>query len=325
MNLTSKQILTLLISNFIVLQHASAWVLDKRCDDLGYGDLVRRGMAKALDMAQAAQDTLQALKDGTHNEAQMDLFEYMFSFAVEGNGNNRRLKMDEWERIVNTYTEVLKFAPVRQPDEDIPTTEVVIYCDYSRYIEGQSCSGKKKRNLACDKDTSLTNKINFVWRQCKSTVAMVPAMALTSSNGSRRFAQMDLCGWYLRFVSTSKKQFWSDISAKSILAKPLHEVFNARYLRSEMDASALLDHTILHELTHALSQDDTDDVGGMRSYGWRRSVEIGKTSKFWRNADNYAYFGLAARMISPRDGTSAARPNKDGSTSALTVASEQLL
>lgn len=47
----------------------------------------------------------------------------------------------------------------------------------------------------------------------------------------------------------------------------MHKIFNAKYVRSEMDASALIDHTILHELTHALSKGDTDDVKGMRSYG----------------------------------------------------------
>lgn len=137
-------------------------------------------MVRSFDLAQAAQDTLQALKDGTHSEAQMDLFEYMFSAALEKIGDRRVIKTAEWERILYVYTEVLKFAPVRQPNEDIPETDVVIYCDYSRYIEGKSCSGKKKRGYACDKDTSLTNQMTFGWKQCKSTVAMVPLMVRPS-------------------------------------------------------------------------------------------------------------------------------------------------
>lgn len=143
---------------------------------LGYGDLVRGGMVRALDLAQTAQDTLQALKDGTYIEAQMDLFEYMFSFAVERGGIERKIKAAEWEKILYVYTEVLNFAPVRQPNDNIPETDVVIYCDYSRYIEGQSCSGKKKRGFACDKDTSLNNEMTLGWKQCKSSVAIVPLM-----------------------------------------------------------------------------------------------------------------------------------------------------
>lgn len=56
------------------------------------------------------------------------------------------------------------------------------------------------------------------------------------------------------------------------MSRPLHGIFNTRYMRSEMDANALLDHTILHELTHALSKEDTDDVKGMRSYGRIQSL-----------------------------------------------------
>lgn len=133
-------------------------------------------MVRALDLAQAAQDTLHALKDGTNNEAQMNLFEYMFSFAVQKDGNEKKIRMTDWERISYVYTEVLNFAPVRQPNDNIPETDVIIYCDYSRYIEGQSCSGKKKKGFACDKDTSLNNLMSLAWKQCKSSVAMVPLM-----------------------------------------------------------------------------------------------------------------------------------------------------
>ncbi|KAI9044673.1 uncharacterized protein KD926_011643 [Aspergillus affinis] len=115
-----------------------------------------------------------ALKDGTHSEAQMDIFEYMFGFAVENVANNRLM-------ITSPY--VVEWKPEIR------------------------------------------------------------------SNGSIR----------------------------------------------QMDASALLDHEILHELTHALSQDDTDDVNGMRSYGWKRSTVIGQTPHDGKNAENYAYFGLGRR------------------------------
>ncbi|KAK1142040.1 hypothetical protein N8T08_008246 [Aspergillus melleus] len=136
--------------------------------------MVREGMASAFDLNKAALDTMRALQQQTHSEAQMDLFEYMWSFAVK--------------------------------------------------------------------------------------------KALTDNNQVSNFAQVDLCAWYLKFLSTSKMKYWSDLGAKSFIAWPVHTVFNMTLLRTKMDALALLDHTLLHELTHAISLLPTDDTSGYLSY-----------------------------------------------------------
>ncbi|THD00182.1 hypothetical protein EYZ11_000373 [Aspergillus tanneri] len=64
-----------------------------------------------------------------------------------------------------------------------------------------------------------------------------------------------------------------------------------------MDAAALFDHTLLHELTHAIGELPTSDTSGYFSYGWKRCVKLARDhEKGINNADNYAYFALA-RML----------------------------
>ena len=79
--------------------------------------------------------------------------------------------------------------------------------------------------MACDKDISGDVDINSAFKWCKSKSGYFPVMVglaifqtdfsadrmfkdLTSSNGLPNFAQMDLCAWYLKFMTTSKKQYW---------------------------------------------------------------------------------------------------------------------
>lgn len=130
-------------------------------------------MTSAIDLAQAAADTMQALKDQTHSEAQMDLFEYMFSFAVKTVNGRRQIDDSAWEWINRILVQVLKFK--HSTDQKV-AEDVVIYCDYSRYIEGTRCNGDKKKNMACDKDTSEDVEINSVFNWCKSKSGYFPIM-----------------------------------------------------------------------------------------------------------------------------------------------------
>ncbi|PLB50842.1 hypothetical protein P170DRAFT_463924 [Aspergillus steynii IBT 23096] len=249
----------------------------------GYGSTVRDGMASAIDLAQAGVDTMQALKDQTHTEAQMDLFEYMFSFAVKTVDGRRQIGPSDWDWINRIFDKVLKLKSFK---EEKMAEDVVIYCDHSRYIEGTECNGNKNKKMACDKDISGDVEINSVFKWCKSKSGYFPVMA--------------------------------DLGSKSLLAWPIHKIYNVTLLRTNMDAAALLDRTILHELTHAIPLLATTDTSCFLSYGWKRCVTLGKSRDSGiNNADNYAYFALGARMISPTDNKPPQRPNRDGSVSLL--------
>ncbi|THD00194.1 hypothetical protein EYZ11_000385 [Aspergillus tanneri] len=88
-----------IIHTIALVSQVGAWHLDRPCQDLGYGDIIRQGMTSAIDLAQAATDTLQALRDNTYNQAQMDLFEYMFGFAIETVNGQRRINQRDWAYI----------------------------------------------------------------------------------------------------------------------------------------------------------------------------------------------------------------------------------
>ncbi|PLB50840.1 hypothetical protein P170DRAFT_508944 [Aspergillus steynii IBT 23096] len=277
--------ISFIIPIIFLLSPVKAWNLDRRCVELGYESVVKNGMTGALDLAAAAVDTLDALSSHTNNAAQLDLFQYIFGFAVKTTNGHREVIPEEVNYIKGIYNNVLKFA-VLTGDER--SNDVVIYCDYSRYIEGMDCNGVENSSVACDKDTSRKVDMDFSYKSCKSKSGYIPLMALTGSNGLSNFGQVDICGWYLEFRSKSKIKYWWHLGAKMLLAWPIHAGYNALYQRTRMDGYALLDHTLIHELTHAISVRPTDDISG-----WKRCVEFEKKRELGRfNADNYAYFAL---------------------------------
>lgn len=88
--------------------------------------------------------------------------------------------------------------------------------------------------------------------------------------------------------------------------------------QTNMDAAALLDHTLLHELTHAVKKEPTTDARGPKdSYGWTNCVSkmlFNGANIGYTNADSYAFFAVGADMIlNGKDGTKILVPQKDGS------------
>ena len=78
-------------------------------------------------------------------------------------------------------------------------------------------------------------------------------------------------------------------------------------LKTEVDlATSAGDFVMLHELTHAIytAEDRKDVKGSSGSYGWNNVLHLSKTDGLL-NADNYAFFGFGARLISPK--TSSAK------------------
>ena len=104
---------------------------------------------------------------------------------------------------------------------------------------------------------------------------------------------------------------------KGFFAKSLSKLSAKLGERVEMDAAALFDHTMLHEMTHAISTNPTNDVGGpTKAYGWANclalspwglnAITLGGSSG---NADSYAYLGLGVSMIAKTAYPEA--PNED--------------
>lgn len=62
---------------------------------------------------------------------------------------------------------------------------------------------------------------------------------------------------------------------KGFFAKSLSELSAKIGKRVEMDAALLFDHTMLHEMTHAIGTNPTNDVGGpTKAYGWANCLAL---------------------------------------------------
>lgn len=148
------------------------------------------------------------------------------------------------------------------------------------------------------------------------------------SHGLTRPSQIQICPGYLKEQQQLKIRTLKDQGKKPSLARGLQKIGNwiDDPFRTPMDVACTFGTTLLHEMTHAIPNAkilDKKGGGKSASYGWKNSVKMSSDleNSGMTNADNYALFGLASRLISPRNGAPAQRPMRDGSIQALPAAS----
>lgn len=133
-------------------------------------------MRQAFTYNEAALDALQAIASQNNvNEpahvAQRDLFQYLFRVSMK-NG-----KIDpsysKFKEVKSAFQAVKRFdktgdglsSPLA---EDVPQTDgLIIYCDWARFDEGKSCSGKKDAKVACDRDLQQDVAMGPLYSSCK--------------------------------------------------------------------------------------------------------------------------------------------------------------
>ena len=146
------------------------------CTHSAYNNLVTTGMSKAFDFNQAAIDVLDALSAGTGNQAadvaKSDLLDYTFVSARPGRGQRVDPNNQNFKRVRATFNAVKKFAHFQgtfRPQVSVSISEVVVYCDYSRFDghEDKDCSGVEKKRFACDPHVRLEVEMNEFYKDCK--------------------------------------------------------------------------------------------------------------------------------------------------------------
>lgn len=50
---------------------------------------------------------------------------------------------------------------------DLGVHQLIVYCDYSRFREGEHCDGHKAKGIYCDTSIGMTMNIDAPYRQCK--------------------------------------------------------------------------------------------------------------------------------------------------------------
>jgi len=148
--------------------------MDSSC--LAYSQLINDGMNNAFDLAQAGSDTfaITLLGSGPKWQAQKDLISYMFSEALTNSNIDTGNK--NWQLGESTFASVLKYNTNNgQPDatpanlRNLNTDSLIVYCDYSRFKEGENCDGVKKDGNTCDTSIGITVPMDDIYNDCKST------------------------------------------------------------------------------------------------------------------------------------------------------------
>lgn len=133
-------------------------------------------MRQAFIYNEAALDALKII--GSQNNvnepvhvAQHDLFQYLFRVAMKDG------KIDpsysKFKKVRSAFQDVKKFdktgdglsSPLA---EDVPQADgLIVYCDWARFEEGKSCSGKKDAKVACDRDLQQDVAMGPLYKSCK--------------------------------------------------------------------------------------------------------------------------------------------------------------
>jgi hypothetical protein len=329
MKLTST--LAVLLGSFAT---SYAYILDSSCSP--YSDMVISGLAGAFDLAQAGSDTMSTLATGSGSgdtwQAQQDLVSYTFAEALT-NGNIDTSN-PKWITASDKFTSVLKYNSNNgQPDtnnynnqyKSLPTDALVIFCDFTRFAENQNCKGVAKPGIVCDRAMRIAFPMNDAYYHCRDDVASTPSLAQAgvwewASQGFPRASEMQLCPGYIAKMQQVKIQTLEEEGDKPSLARDWAKftTWVGDGVSLPMDVAATWDLALLHELTHAVPNAATKDVAGQTaSYRWANVIRLSGNGGT-NNAENYAFFGLGSRMISPKEnGPQAQRPMKDGSIQAL--------
>lgn len=132
---------------------------------------------------QAGIDALNTLAQGQQDNAtytaQLDLLKYMFSGAIPSSGVVSSSNT-YYERISSVLNQVKTFdtngdgSYTPRPEGDLPADEVIVYCDYSRFVttendwESAGCNASEySSEYACDKDTGVAILIDDRYKECQ--------------------------------------------------------------------------------------------------------------------------------------------------------------
>lgn len=199
--------------------------------------------------------------------------------------------------------------------------ELIIYCDYQRFVEGADCNGRASPDLVCDSSVMVASPLDAGYYTCKNSFpSEAQAWVLAPTGlGIARASTLQLCPGFLSEMKiteaflTAEQGFAPSLAVNMAKYSP-RKPGTAGY--TAMDYLTGFDTSLLHTMTHAVPIVAAVNVDNENSFLWNNVRRLSST----RNADNYAYFGLGSRMISPNNGAQAQRPMSDGSVQILAAA-----
>ncbi|TVY25613.1 hypothetical protein LHYA1_G006319 [Lachnellula hyalina] len=320
-----------LVVLFVSFAPSYAYILDPSCG--AYKDIVVAGMKGAFDLAQAGADTLNTVEtsnDGGGDvlQAQRDLFGFTFADAMT---NGKIVPTNaKWATIKNVFDAVLKYnknngepdvTTLRYDYTSLTVDDLIIHCDFTRFDEGYNCRAPAPDRI-CDMTLGIDWPFGNAYFNCKYMLPysdkLTQAFVLAPSEvGIPLPSTLQLCPGFLAEINLHESNTLGGQGSTAALAMNWAKyIYDPPSGYPAMDFLSTFDFTLLHELTHAISKGATVDADGSNSYGWNNAYVVAEDDGT-RNAENYAFFGLASRMIVPKNGVQAQRPMEDGSIQIL--------
>ncbi|RJE19852.1 hypothetical protein PHISCL_07808 [Aspergillus sclerotialis] len=290
-------------------------------------------MRGAFDLADAGfgafSEVGYSTQGGPRVQALSDLVSYLFADAmtdgrVDPMNTNFASAWDKFGKVQDYNTEG-QGEPAQTPRSYIGlgSNELVIFCDFSHYIENEDCIGNKMKGYVCNKAIGAFFPMDKNYKHCKNP----PLFGSTPEALTWEFAShkkpheddpkiastMQLCPSYIKKVHEQRFQSLKDQGDRPSLSRTMEKVgkFLDDPLRTPIDVAYTFDATLLHEMTHAIPHEATVDSNEDKSYGWKNCRDLKNVGT--KNAESYALFGLGARMIS----TQNQRPMADGRLEVL--------
>lgn len=125
--------------------------------------MVTEAVEAAFEISHAALDALSALGDGSFNESQRDLLRYIFQDAMP---SPNKIDPNEvyFEKLVGMYKAILKFEKLspKPTNGPLPADDVIIHCDYSRFMILKNSDGSKNKTHSYDQDSQTIVKWGYI-------------------------------------------------------------------------------------------------------------------------------------------------------------------
>ncbi|KUJ09969.1 uncharacterized protein LY89DRAFT_740379 [Mollisia scopiformis] len=289
------------------------YYLDDSCTP--YADLLAAGMKGAFDFANAASGLLSTPSTSTNVlQAQRDLTTFLFPTTMK----NPTDRMTVSER----FSSVLAFGATTGTLEGtldpilsvnlyllLPPDKIIFFCDEGERFEFDvRCNGVADKGWNCDRlmettfqDADVPGFLNCFDNDSEEEMddPNLPNAFTLQIEQQDRPTPIQICPWYLQKLQSARFKTLEDLGTSGAMAlseNDFNRLLNSlsqSSTRTAMDSLELMDMVLLHELTHAISK----PTGDFDDAGWQSAVA--KNPKCIDNAENYAFFGLAARMISP--------------------------
>ena len=158
--------------------------------------------------------------------------------------------------------------------------------------------------------------------QYSSMLTSFPTTHFTLAGGFDKFSDLQLCPWFLEKYQKNKFRTFHQLRRKGLVGQIAtiwrkFRLWRTSSERTPMDVLDLFDATLLHEMTHAIPHEPAGDIWDTASpYGWRNCVAHSFCQGI-NNADNYVYFSIGSRLISPHNNLAQRRPTIDGSIRSI--------